>query len=42
MSCIRLHAITIDSNDSSLIIENGNVNVTDTTISTSALNGCWF
>ena len=40
MSCIRLHAITIDSNDSSLIIENGNVNVTDTTISTSALNGC--
>lgn len=40
MSCIRLHAITIDSNDSSLIIENGHVNVTDTTISTSALNGC--
>jgi len=40
MSCIRLHAITIDSNDSSLIIENGHINVNDTTISTSALNGC--
>jgi hypothetical protein len=40
MSCIRLHAITIDSDDSTFIIENGTINITNTDISTSALNGC--
>ena len=40
MSCIRLHAITIDSDDSTFIIENGTINVTNTDISTSSINGC--
>ena len=40
MSCIRLHAITIDSDDSTFIIENGTINITNTDISTSSLKGC--
>lgn len=40
MSCIRLHAISIDSNDSTFIIENGTVNITNTNVSSNSLNGC--
>ena len=40
MSCIRLHAISIDSDDSTFLIENGTVNITNTDVSTTSLNGC--
>jgi len=39
MSCIRLDAITVDTDNSTLIIENGYVNITDTSISSNSITG---